>query len=175
MAHGHSRNYTTLTDATEEDAILRAAYPSYDVLKAQLPHRTMSALKKRASALDIVTRRHVWTVVEVRRLRQAYEAAATDTELRALFPHLRLTQIKGKAGHIRIGRRDARFVTFGVPALDAIRLRAAKTGLSLIELDRQAGTGRFFQKSCRKPMLKPIVRAAAFLGGEVAIEWDDMD
>ena len=158
---------------TKEDAVLREHYPSYDRLTKRLPHRTISALKHRVRVIGIVARRHIWTNVEVARLHKACEAGATDRELEALFPGLGLIQIKSKARHIGAARRKARPVPFGVPALDAIRTRAADARLSFVELDRRAGTGRFFQKSCRYPCLKHIARAAAFLDGEVVIDWVD--
>ncbi|PKP71032.1 MAG: hypothetical protein CVT83_03270 [Alphaproteobacteria bacterium HGW-Alphaproteobacteria-5] len=159
----------------DEDALLRAHYPDYDRLKKHFPHRTLSALKHRVRVIGIVTRRHIWTNVEVARLHKAYEAGVPDRELEGLFPGLRLVQIKSKAGHVRAVRRKPRPAWFGVPALDAIRARAASMRLSFVELDRRAGTGRFFQKSCRHPCLKHIVRAATFLDGKVTIGWVDRD
>ena len=140
-----------------------------------LPHRSLAALKHRVRCLGIVHRRHVWTNFEVRRLREAFEKHASDKELEALFPGIRLSQIKAKAGHIRAPHRRAQRAIFEVQALDAIRHRAKARGLSYVELDRLARTGKFFQKSRRQPMLKPIARAAALLGGEVCIEWREFE
>ncbi|MGC4252404.1 MAG: hypothetical protein QM605_13335 [Sphingobium sp.] len=156
-----------------EDALLRACYPDYSVLRAHLPHRTLSALKHRVRAIGIVKRRHIWTNREVVRLRLAYEEGVTDLELAALFPQLRLCQVKSKASHIGAVRCRPKPVRFDVPALDAIRARSVEMRLSFVELDRHAKTGRYFQKSCRRPSLKHIVRAAAFLGAEVLIEWSE--
>lgn len=159
----------------QEDALLAWHYPDYDHLREYFPHRTLAALKHRVRLIGIVARRHIWTNAEVARLHKAYETGVTDRELTALFPDLRLAQIKSKAGHIRAARRKARPVVFGVPALDAIRVRAADMRLSFVELDHGAGTGRFFQRSCRRPCLKSIARAAAFLGAEVKIDWTEWD
>src|SRR3546814_16447934 len=118
----------------------------------------------------------VWSSdLEVRRLFEAYEKRATNVELQRLFPALRLCQIESKASHVGAVRRKAPLVTFDIPALDAIRARSVEMGLLLAELDERAGTRRFFQKSCRRPALKHIVRAATFLGGDVMIEWYDQD
>lgn len=154
-----------------EDTLLRDLYPSYDLLREALPHRSVSALKHRVRHLGIVHCRHVWTNTEIRRLREAFEDHVPDKYLKALFPGLRLGQIKAKAEHIKAPHRRARRVIFGEQALDAIRERAGALGISHVELDRRARTGKFFQKSSRRPMLKPISRAAALLGGEVIIEW----
>jgi hypothetical protein len=159
----------------DEDERLRSLYPRYDQLRAALPHRSLAALKHRACRLGIVRRRHVWTNIEVRRLREAFENHVPDSEFEALFPGLRLSQIKAKARHIRAPHRRAQCVIFGVQALDAIRRRARARGLSYVELDRIARTGKFFQKSRRQAILKQIARAAALLDGEVSIQWYDLE
>lgn len=153
--------------------LLREVYPDYRALQRQLPDRTLSAIKHRVRAIDIVFRRHVWTNVEVARLRKSYRGSVTDKELTTLFPGLRLCQIKSKASHIGAERRKPRLALFEDPALDAIRHRSKEIGISFVELDKRAGTGRFFQKSCRRPSLKHIVRAAQALDAQVRIEWDE--
>lgn len=159
----------------EEDERLRSLYPHYDQLRAALPHRSLAALKHRVRCLGIVIRRHVWTNFEIRRLREAFENHVPDKDLERLFPGLRLSQIKAKAGHIKAPHRRAQRAIFKVQALDAIRHRAKARGLSYVELDRKAKTGKFFQKSRRHPILKPIARAAALLSGEVCIEWREFE
>jgi hypothetical protein len=160
---------------SHEDERLRTLYPRYDLLRVALPHRSLSALKHRVRRLGIVRRRHIWTNLEIRRLHEAFENHVSDRELEGLFPSLRLSQIKAKAGHIRAPHRRSQQVIFGVQALDAIRQRAKAEGLSNVELDRRARTGKFFQKSSRKPMLKQIARAVALLGGEVSIVWREFE
>lgn len=88
-----------------EDERLRTLYPRYDLLRMALPHRSLSALKHRVRRLSIVRRRHIWTNLEIRRLHEAFENHVPDRELEALFPGLRLGQIKAKAGHIRASHR----------------------------------------------------------------------
>jgi|EndMetStandDraft_2_1072991.scaffolds.fasta_scaffold20472_2 hypothetical protein len=169
------RRGQTASWTADEDERLRSLYPRYDLLQSALPHRSLAALKHRARRLDIVHRRHIWTNLEVRRLREAFENHAPDKELEALFPGIRLSQIKAKAGHIKAPHRRAQRAIFKVQALDAIRHRAKARGLSYVELDRQAKTGKFYQKCRRQPMLRPIARAAALLQGDVHIEWHDLD
>ena len=171
--NAHSTAIATRPWTPAEDAELRAGYPSYDILRKALPDRSLSALKHRVRTLGIVRRRHVWTNPEVRRLHAAFEANLPGAALLDLFPGLSLCQIKSKAGHVKAARRKARLVPFGIPALDAVRSRAQDEDMSLVELDRCARTGRFFQKSCRRPNLRLIVRAASILGGDVEIEWSD--
>lgn len=157
----------------EEDACVCRHYPFYDRLCIALPHRSLAALKHRVRCLSIARRRHVWTSIEVRRLQSAFAGHVPDRDLERLFPGLRLSQIKAKAGHIKAPHRRGRLVLFDVPALDTIRARARSLGMSYVELDRRAQTGRFFQASSQRPALKEICQAAAVLGGEVAIAWND--
>ena len=156
-----------------DDGLLRDIYPDYRALQRQLPDRTLSAIKHRVRALGIVSRRHVWTNVEVARLRKAYRESVADKELTILFPGLRLCQIKSKASHIGAERRKPKLALFDDPALDAIRRRSKEMHISFVELDRRAGTGRFFQKSCRRPSLKHIARAARVLQAQIRIEWGE--
>jgi hypothetical protein len=152
---------------------MREIYPDYQALQKGLPDRTLSAIKHRMRVIGIVTRRHVWTNLEVVRLRKAYCDSVTDKELTILFPGLRLCQIKSKACHIGAERRKPRLALFENPALDAIRRRSKEMRMSFVELDKRAGTGRFFQKSCRRPSLKHITHAARILDVQVRIEWDE--
>ena len=156
-----------------EDELLRDIYPDYRALEKRLSGRTLSAIKHRVRVLGIVSRRHVWTNLEVARLRKAYCESATDKELIILFPRLRLRQVKSKASHIGAERRKPKLALFDNPALDAIRRRSKEMHMSFVELDRRAGTGRFFQKSCRRPSLKHIARAARVLQAQIRIEWGE--
>ncbi len=155
------------------DAVVRGAYPNYALMRRRLPHRSLAALKHRAAALGVVHRRHVWTNIEVDRLTRLVLAGASNVELAAAFPDLRLRQITGKARHLRLPRRKVRLAGFGDPALSAVRKRAIDVGMSLRRLDQSAGTGRYFQKSTRRLVLAHVARAAAALGGEILIEWEE--
>ncbi|SCW94758.1 hypothetical protein SAMN02927924_04570 [Sphingobium faniae] len=94
--------------SASEDGLLRNIYPDYPMLEARLPNRTLSAIKHHVQALGIVRRRHIWTNVEVARLRKAYRKSVADKELTILFSGLRLCQIKSKASYIGAERRIAK-------------------------------------------------------------------
>lgn len=155
------------------DAVVRDTYPNYVVMRRRLPHRSLAALKHRAAALGVVRQRHIWMNVEVERLARLVLAAASNTELAAAFPDLRLRQITEKARHLRLPRRKLRLAKFGDPTLSAVRKRAIDVGMSLRCLDQAARTGRYFQKSTRRLVLAHVARAAAVLGGEILIEWEE--
>lgn len=156
-----------------EDDCLRRLYPRYDLLAAQLPHRSLAALKHRARRLGIVCPRHVWTNLEVRRLRQAYAANMADDELSSQFPGCSLAQIKAKARHLGLRRPVKTYRMLGIPLLDAVRARAGDRQMSLVELDRLAGTVAYFQKSRKGPVLQWIAKGAAVLGGRLEIHWPE--
>lgn len=159
----------------EEDDLIRALYPAYDRLERALPHRTRSALKNRARHLGVASVRHVWTNVEVALLRALYAAASPDRILAERFPHLELGQIHAKACHLGLRRPRRAPILLGVPVIDAVRQRAALAGLTMVELDRRARTGRYFQ-SCRRNLdLRCISKASQLLGGEIEVHWDDAD
>jgi hypothetical protein len=153
--------------------MVRDAYPNYALMRRRLPHRSLAALKHRAAILDVVRRRHVWTNIEVDRLTSLVPAGASNVELTAAFPHLRLRQITEKARHLRLPRRKVRLVKFDDPTLSAVRKRAIDVGMSLRRLDQAARTGRYFQKSTRRLVLAHVARAAVVLGGETLIEWEE--
>ena len=156
-----------------DDAILRQGYPDYIGLSRRLPHRSLAALKHRVRKLGIAQARHVWTNREVARLRQLYAQNTRDRELVSHFPGLRLVQIKSKADHLGLAVRRRTLRRLGVPPLDDLRQAAAKRGWSLVELDRQARTGRYFQSCTRRLKLKAIARAACVLGQTITIRWHD--
>ncbi|CAH0496458.1 SANT/Myb-like DNA-binding domain-containing protein [Novosphingobium sp. CECT 9465] len=159
----------------EEDQLIRALYPDYDRLQRQLKLRTRSALKHRARRIGVTVVRHVWTNIEVASLRALFAQGIADRDLVGKFPHLQLGQIRAKAQHLGLTRPRRAPVLLGVPLLDGIRQRAALAGLSLVELDRRASTGRYFQ-SCRRNLdLRCIWRAAQILSGEIRVNWQDPD
>lgn len=156
-----------------EDVIVRDAYPDYALMMRHLPGRSLSALKHRSSALGVVRRRHVWTQTEVRKLSGLIAAGACKAELLRTFSYLRPGQVQGKICHLGLRRRKAPLASFDDPAVSAVRKRAAEKGMSLRDLDRLARTGRYFQNSTRRLVLRHVARAVAVLGGEVRVEWGD--
>jgi hypothetical protein len=133
----------------------------------------LAALKKHACALDIVDRRHVWTVLEVKRIAHLVANGASRVELVKAFPNLRPSQVRAKVGSLKLPKRPTRLASFDEPALVAVRRRAVEKGLSLRALDRSARTGSYFQNSTRQLRLVHVARATAILGGEIVIRWED--
>lgn len=153
---------------------MRETYPDYGLMRQRLPRRSLAALKNRAATLGVVRPRHVWTQTEVRKLSRLIAASASNAELMRAFPHLRLEQITSKIRYLRLPRRKPRLARFEDAAIREVRWRAVQKGLSLRELDRLARTKRYFQTSTRRLVLKHVARAAAVLGGEICIEWEEV-
>ena len=152
---------------------MRQTYPDYGLMRRRLPHRSLAALKHRAAALGVVQPRHVWTQTEVRKLSRLVAAGASNAELKCAFSHLRFEQIASKIRHLRLPRRKPRLARFEDAAIREVRRRAVEKDLSLRELDRLARTKRYFQASTRRLVLKHVASAAAVLGGEICIEWEE--
>lgn len=158
---------------TKEDDIVRALYPNYKALRRKLRSRSYSAIRYRASVLDVIKRRHVWLGSEVQRLRRLYPKASREAIMQAL-PGLRWGQIAGKAGHIRVFRHRQRLCRTGHPIIDLIRDRAFDLNLSMVELDSIARSKTYFQKAGWRTSgvnRKAILRAVEALGGEVSVQW----
>ncbi len=155
-----------------EDNLIRLHYPDYRRLRAAFPHRTVSGIKHRVRRLNVQKKRHVWTNLEILRLRGLYSRRATNTDLLAAFPGLRLDQITSKAGHIGLKRKRKPFKVLGVPILDTIRQKAHACGFTLVDLDEVARTKAYFRHTTRRVMWKYVARAVAALEGSLHVAWD---
>lgn len=157
-----------------QDAFVRKSYPDYGVIADRLPHRSLAALKNRAAILGIVRRRHVWKQTEVRKLIRLVAAGVANAELAHAFPEMRQAQIASKIRHLKLPPRRPALATFEDVAINEVRKRAFAENMTLVELDRRAGTGRYFQKSIRRLVLGHVARAAAVLGGKIQLEWEPL-
>jgi hypothetical protein len=70
----------------------------------------------------------------------------------------------------------------GHPIIDAIITRCEEDGIGLRNLDREIGSGLYFQLKTKRFSLEPIAKAIAFFGGRglmidenanVTIDWND--
>lgn len=157
--------------SVREDQTLAMLYPDYGEIQRRLKRRSYYAIRGRARTLGIVTRRHVWTHPEVKRLRTLYRRGATRAEANAAFPGLSQSQICSKARHIRLVRARRDPYKLGVVPLDAVRKQATARGLSWRKLDKIAKTGRYFQQTTRRVDWAHLARAIEKLGGTIEIAW----
>lgn len=175
---GRARGFRRHLEWTEaEDNVVRLLFPDYKALEQVLRHRTYDAIKCRAAGLGIVPRKHVWTNLEVSRLRKLY-STASNAELLEAFPGVSIERIKGKAGHIGLRRKPKGFKPTGHPLLDQLRSRCFELNLSMIDLDAMAGTNKFFQKQLWHSGALSYARVAAgvhAIGGTLKVEWGEED
>lgn len=151
--------------SSAEDEIVRKGYPNYVSLRRSLPHRSLSALKYRASVLGLQTRRHRWTGREMKNLERLRAGGATWPQIQEMYPGRSL----GRAMNYHKKRRGP--VRLGFPLLDDIRQRAFDRGIRLRELDEFACSGTYFRRGNRFENIRHVQQAAKLLGGELMIEW----
>ena len=156
----------------DEDRLMREQFPNYPALMAALPGRTYYAIRARARTLGLVQCRPPWTSADISRLRRLYPTASRE-ELLAAFPGREFESIKGKAHQYKLYRRKRSYVSTGVPLIDQIHDRAFRLHIYMPELDKMAGTRRFFQSGQRRLDYRCIGRAVRALGGELTIKWAD--
>ncbi len=160
-----------------EDQLVRNLYPDYEALRRKLPHRTYPAIRYRAGALGLSKKRHIWTMAELGRLKKKYEAGVPKEAILAEFPHATWDQITGVAGFHGFQRKNQKFKSTGIAIIDAIRDRADKMNLTMVDLDAMARTKRYFQKAGWHGLGsngKYVARAIEALGGRLLVEWDPL-
>jgi len=157
--------------STNEDQIIATFYPDYTRMQRGLPARSYYAIRNRARALRVATRRHVWTNSEVARLRTLYLRGATCAEVAAAFPSFSSHQVASKARHIRLVRGQREPYMLGVPAIDIVRKQAVIRGWTWRKLDKLAKTGRYFQQTTRRVDWDHLAKAIEILGGIIEIAW----
>lgn len=158
----------------EEDEALRRLYPDYNALQRRLSSRTLYAIKNRAALLHLRKRRHVWTQIEVTRLKRLYsQRRASDEQLREAFPGMTLDQVRCKARALGFARERPAPKVLGIAVLDAVRQRAHDEGMSLRDLDVVSGTHRYFQASLRRLVWKHVAAGVEALGGRLVPSWDE--
>jgi hypothetical protein len=165
----------------EEDRIVIKLHPDYGALiKAFRGRRTYFAIRSRASALNLVKRRRIWTAAEKTRLRRMYPRASRD-ELLAAFPFCRWKQIVRQANYYGLRRGRRSYCTTGSDLLDAIRNRCAELGYTMADLDAMTRSKRYFTDArwltLRQyggvPKHKALLRAVDVLGGNLTVTWVD--
>lgn len=165
------RAKTNLAWTAAELQVLHENAHDYAALAEALPHRSYQAIKLKAIELGLRPKRHRWTGAEVRRVRELHARGASNAELCAAFPGLRFSQIKAQFSSNGLGRRPRPLKSVGVPLLDEIRRQAQSRGLSMVDLDREAKTGAYFQKASRYICWKHVERALKVLKLPPSAEW----
>jgi hypothetical protein len=157
--------------SARENEIVKILYPKYRKILRRLKGRSYGAVRNRARNLGIVKRRHVWTNREEALLRKLYAQGATRAEVSREFPLLTNSQVCAKARHIRLVRARKEPYRLGISPIDEVRRKAAKQGLTWRQLDKIAGTRRYFQQTTRRIDWVYLAKATEKLGGTIEITW----
>lgn len=161
----------------EELEILRRLYPDYAAAKKALPGRTYYAIRAHARERGIASKRQVWKMSELQRLRQLVATDATTQEMQAVFPGRTRHQLKATLGRYGIRRKRRGFKPTGHDLLDAVRQRCHELNLTMVDLDAMARTRRYFTTQAwiarGAPSLRHVVKAAQVLGGRISVLWPE--
>lgn len=156
----------------EEDDIIKNSHPDYSYMLRLLPHRTRMALKKRAHYLGIATRRTFISSRDSKRIREMRGWGANWKEIEAAFPKYQIESMK-KHAQVQKMPLKRRYVRASHPGIEAVRQRAVELRMSFAELARRTNSGEYFKGQIEDSRVKHLAAAAALLGGELHIVWDD--
>ena len=150
--------------------IVLALYPDYAAIAEKLPNRTLPQIRQFAQGCNLVPKRHVWTVPEERRLREAVRCRQQPQAIFALFPDLRPRQVRAKAEHLRLRWPVPAFVPSGIAIVDSVRIEARRRNLTNGDLNELCGLaphGYWNHSTKAKPVWRHIERVVAYLGGTI--------
>lgn len=158
-----------------EVQILRAHAPDYNEIMERLPNRSFEAIRHKCNRLGLSRSIHLWTGLEIAKLRRLYPGAAKEVII-AAFPHSTWAQIKSSARRYGFRRDRLLLMDADHPIVDAIIKRCRQIGWSLPDLDAEAGTGSYFRNCNWKkhpPNFNALLKAIHALGGKFAVIWDN--
>jgi hypothetical protein len=161
-------------DHTEDETVIQTAHEGVAATQKLLPHRTCKAIERRRQKLGASKRTlKPWTTLEDRILKTNIELGYPA--IAKLLPGRTAHSVQGRAWYlgIRKGRlRPAK--AKGLPVYDMVRSRAYEDGMSMHALDRELGTGKYFQDNHQKKSnWKKLARAVEYFGGEMTVDWRD--
>lgn len=172
---GYAGNNKLWTEA--EDKICRDLHPDYQAILRTLPYRSYYAVRNRCQKLGLAPKRNLVTSADVSKLRRFYSTSKPD-ELRRLLPGRSLKQIRAIARYYGIRKRRRGFLPTGHPIIDDIRQRCFNLNYSMVELDREAGTGSYFAKggwhSPNGFSPAKVAKAIVVLDGQIKAEWSSL-
>lgn len=123
----------------------------------------------------------VWTPAERELLRRWWPKVSHPTDITKHLPTKTYLQCANAAGHYKIRRLSYRnrseYLTGNHELVDQVRLRAKADGIPYHKLDKELGTGRYFQYGyltrTRTVNVAAIVKAIEYFGGKLVIDWQD--
>lgn len=160
----------------EEEAILRRHHQDYQAaMRALGGRRSYYAVRHKAQAMGLRTKRGHWTGDQVLRLRKLYRCG-TPADIREAFPGRSARYVHGMARYFGLKRPRKPFAPTGFPVIDQIREKCFECALSMVDLDEMAGTGTYFARAgwhTGQIKMSALAKAVRALGGQLAVKWDD--
>jgi len=160
----------------DEEALLRHHHRDYQAaIRALAGRRSYYAVRAKAQALGLATKRNHWTGDQVVRPRRLFRCGTT-AEIRAAFPGRSRNNIYKMAAYFGIKRPRKPFTPTGVPIIDQIRAKCFECALSMVDLDDMARTGNYFARAgwaSGHVKMSAVAKAVKALGGVLAVRWDD--
>jgi len=163
-----------LWDDTERQILLDHR-GDYDAMRKRLRHRSRVAIRSQCAKMGLQRSVHVWSAAEVSKLRRMYPKASSE-EICIAFPHSTWTNIKQVARYHGFRRATFSYKLTGIPALDDVRHRCRDIGWSMVDLDKAARTGRYFQHAGwvgKRINHRALGRAIEALDGVVQAQWNE--
>jgi hypothetical protein len=152
---------------------LRQLYPDYTAVLRRLKHRSLSAVKAKASDLGITRKRRVWTAAQISKLRKLF-LHGTREEIAAAFPGIPLRLVYEAATYRGLHRPRRPYKPTGNEAIDQIRERSFELGYSMSDVDALVRSRRYFYRGgwhSGHISHKAIGRAIVVLDGHLKAEW----
>jgi hypothetical protein len=174
--------------AAEDQVIADNISLSAKELENLLPRRTEKAISHRRLRTGL---RKEWAQDELETIRN--NPHLTAKQIHAELPHRSVQAIRSQ--RFKLGLRyvplvgrptgpkpNKKLTRTGNPVVDAVITRCEEDGISLSGLDRELGTGHYFQSRPKTAVLTHIAKAVAFFGGRalmidesanITIDWND--
>lgn len=157
-----------------EEELVERYHPDYRAVLKALPHRSYSAVRKRAQSLGLAPKRQRWTAATVRKALALHKIMPRREVVRH-FENESPDRIVQILHYFRSLGGPRRFASTSDPIVDAILKRAWNRQYTLRDIDRAIGAKRYFGARDFDYRLDPdhIAHAVEHMGGELYVEWED--
>ncbi|WP_395448678.1 hypothetical protein ACHMW7_28380 [Aminobacter sp. UC22_36] len=159
-----------------ESEVLKEFWPSIEVIRKRLPHRTERAIRNMAKRCGLIPDKaqHIWTAGQDRTLKRMAASGATRKEIADTLG-LTALQVASRLQYTKTHIAKRAPVMLGDPLVDAVRRRAFDLKISMVDLDRSLGRHKVFQNAWKQKLVGPIHlhKAVKALGGSLVVQWEE--
>jgi hypothetical protein len=156
---------------SSEITLLRHFYPDFRRLCAVLPHRSLAAIRAKASRLSITRPLKIWSEHDLKRLKTPYCRGVPMPELMTAFPGKTAKQIWARAAHSGWRRPRKPPKLRNMKAYDTVRVQAFALKLTMRDLAILSRTKSYFLQRPYRVNWSKINKAATLLEGDLSIVW----